>query len=362
MKPIVISTLCIAFIVCAAFMSSPRRKGKEAMFYEKLENNWIQCQLCFRKCKIAPGGRGFCQTRENRGGTLYSLGYGHPCAIHIDPIEKEPVLHFFPGKEILCVASPGCCFRCKFCQNWHISQVRPEDVSCYSLSPEEIVELAKKSDCIGVSHTYTEPTVFYEYTLDICKTAKKEGLRTIVHTCGAMNPEPLKGLLKYLDAITVDLKGFTEKFYRKAIPNASLEHILGTLKIIKEAGVWLEIVNLVIPTYNDNPEDIRRMCKWIRENLGPDVPLHFSRFFPQHKFRNVPPTPIETLEKARIIAKKEGLNYVTIGNVPGHKFNSTFCPKCGKILIKRFHFDVRENNIVDGKCKLCETKIPGVWK
>ncbi|MCK4352124.1 AmmeMemoRadiSam system radical SAM enzyme [candidate division WOR-3 bacterium] len=337
--------------------------SSEAMWYEKLPNRWVQCKLCFRKCKIPSGGRGFCQARENRDGILYSLGYGRPCAVHIDPIEKEPVYHFYPGTNILCIATPGCSFRCKFCQNWHISQVRPEEVERYSLKPVQIVKQAKREEnCIGISYTYTEPTVFYEYMLAISRLAKKEGLKTIVHTCGAMNPEPLKELLPYLDAVTVDLKAFTQKFYDTVIPHASLSHVLNNLKIIKKSGVWLEIVNLIIPTYNDDSTDIRKMCEWIYKNLGPDVPLHFSRFFPHHKFKNLPPTPIETLELAKRIAKSAGLNYVTIGNVPGHSSNSTFCPKCGKVVIKRFHFKVLENNILNGKCKFCGTNIPGVWK
>jgi pyruvate formate lyase activating enzyme len=335
---------------------------KEAMWYEKLSNNWVQCRLCFRNCTIPSGGRGVCQARENKKGTLYSLGYARPCAVHVDPIEKEPVLHFYPGTKILCIATPGCPFRCKFCQNWHISQVKPEDVRCEWVEPREIVELAKQYECIGISHTYTEPTVFYEYIFEISKIAKKEGIKNIIHTCGAMNPEPLKKLLPLLDAVTVDLKGFTQKFYETAIPNASLEHVLRNLKIIKELGVWLEIVTLVIPTYNDNEEDIKKMCNWILQNLGPNVPLHFSRFFPQHKFKNLPPTPIKTLECLQEIAKNVGLNYVTIGNVPGHSANSTFCPNCGKIIIKRFHFEVLFVKIVNGKCKFCNTVIPGVWE
>ncbi len=351
--------------LCFLFQGTRRQESaptiREAMWYEKLPNKWVQCKLCFRKCKIPSGDRGFCQARENRNGTLYSLGYGRPCAVHVDPIEKEPLLHFHPGTDIFCISCPGCSFRCKFCQNWHISQAPREDIECYQLKPKEIVKLAKKRKCVGISHTYTEPTVFYEYVFAISKLAKKEGLKNIVHTCGAMNPEPLKKLLPLLDAVTVDLKAFTQKFYETAIPNANLEHVLNNLKIIKSAGVWLELVNLVIPTYNDDSTDIRNMCEWILENLGPDVPLHFSRFFPQHKFKNLPPTPIETLELAKRIALDVGLHYVTIGNVPGHFANSTFCPKCGKVLVKRVHFKVLKNNIVNGKCKFCGAQISGVW-
>lgn len=335
---------------------------KEAMWYEKLPDKKVRCKLCFRRCEISEGKRGVCGVRENRGGKLHTLVYGHPCAVHIDPIEKEPVYHFYPGTDILCIATAGCSFRCKFCQNWHISQALPEDVSKYSLTPEDVVELAKREKCVGISHTYTEPTVFYEYMLDIAKLAKEEGIKNIMHTCGAMNPEPLRELLKYMDAVTVDLKGFTKKFYRTAIPNGSLNNVLEVLKTVQEEGVWLEIVNLIIPTFNDNPDDIRKMCEWIYENLGDDVPLHFSRFFPAHRMKNLPPTPFETMELAHKIARESGLKYVTVGNVPGHKFNSTFCSKCGKVVIKRIHFAVLEHNIEDGRCKFCGEKINGIWE
>ncbi len=333
----------------------------EAMWYQKLDGERVRCELCFRGCIISEGKRGFCRTRENRDGKLYTLGYGKPCAREVDPVEKEPLLHFLPGQKIYCIATAGCCFRCKFCHNWHISHKTPEEVGTYNLSPKEIVELAKENKCMGISHTYTEPTVFYEYMLDIAKLAKKEGLKNIMHTCGAMNPRPLRELLQYMDGVTVDLKGFTEKFYTTAITDASLEPVLKVLRTVKEEGVWLEIVNLVIPTYNDNLEDIERMCEWIKENLGTDVPLHFSRFSPAYKMTHLPPTPVATLEKAREVALRVGLNYVTIGNVPGHPGDNTYCPKCGEILIHRAGYDIVTNNIEDGRCKFCKKKIPGIW-
>lgn len=345
-----------------ATKTSPKNKQKEAMFYRKLINKIVRCGLCFRRCTIPPGKRGFCGVRENREGILYALGYNRPCAVNIDPIEKEPVFHVHPGSEILCVATAGCSLRCRFCQNWTISQSLPEDVHSFYITSEEIVALAKRRKCIGVSFTYSEPTVFYEYMLDISKVAKKKGLKVIMHTCGVMNPEPLKELLKYMDAVTVDLKGFTDKFYKTAIPEGSLEHVLRTIKVVKESGVWLEIVNLVIPKLNDDPEDIRRMCEWIKENVGTDVPVHFNRFSPAYKLKNLPATPVKTLEKAHEIAKDVGLNYVMIGNVPNHKYNSTYCPQCGKRLIHRIHFDVVKNNISDGKCKFCGHEIPGIWQ
>jgi len=349
----------------AVTLATPKIKGaprfRETMFYEKLKDNTVQCGICFRRCIIPEGKRGFCRNRENRGGILYNLVYAKPSAVHIDPIEKEPALHMLPGTQILCFGTAGCNFRCKFCHNWHLSQRSIEEMDTYSLLPEDAVNLAIEKKIPTLSFTYNEPTSFYEYVYDIAKLAKAKGLKILWHSNGSMSPQALKELLKYTDSVTIDLKGFTDKFYREA-SSAELEPVLRTLKIIKEQGVWLEIVNLVIPTLNDNPEDIKRMCEWIKENLGPDTPIHFSRFSPAYKLIALSPTAIETLEKAYSIAREAGLNYVTIGNVPGHKYNSTFCPKCGEKLIHRIHFQVLSNNIKDGKCGYCGHKIPGIWE
>lgn len=333
----------------------------EAMFYEKLENNLVQCKICFRGCVLKHGTRSFCRNRENRGGRLYNLVYGKPSAVHIDPIEKEPQLHNLPGTDILCFGTAGCNFRCKFCHNWHLSQRSFEEMEYfYNLTPKDAIKLALAKKIPTLSFTYNEPASFYEYVYDIAVLAKQKDLRILWHSNGSMNPEPLRGLLKYTDAVTIDLKGFTQDFYRNA-SSAKLEPVLRTLKIIKDEGKWLEVVNLVIPTLNDNLEYIRKMCFWIKENLGKDVPLHFSRFFPSYRLTNLPPTPIKTLEAAYKVAKEQGLEFVTIGNIPGHKYNSTFCPRCSKVIIQRKHFRVLENNIKDGKCKFCGNPIPGIW-
>ncbi|RKY64252.1 MAG: AmmeMemoRadiSam system radical SAM enzyme [Candidatus Latescibacterota bacterium] len=330
------------------------------MFYRKLEGNWIQCETCFRMCTVPPGGRGFCRVRENREGRYYSLVYARPSAVHIDPIEKEPQYHMLPGTEILCFGTVGCNFRCRHCHNWHLSQASPGDLETYDIPPERAVEIALKKNIPTLSFTYNEPTAFYEYVYDVAVLAKSKGLRILWHSNGSMNPEPLKRLLRYTDAVTIDLKGFTKKAYDNS--SAELEPVLRTLKIVKQEGKWLEVVNLVIPTINDDPSDIRRMCEWIKENLGEDTPLHFSRFFPNYRLIHLPPTPIRTLEKAHEIALDVGLHYVTIGNVPGHKYNSTFCPRCGKRLIYRVHFQVLENNVRNGRCKFCGYSIPGIWE
>jgi len=348
-------------VVTSATPKIRQNLQKETMFYEKLEDKAVRCGICFRRCLIPEGSRGFCRNRENKAGTLYNIVFAKPSAIHIDPIEKEPCFHMLPGTKILCFGTAGCNFRCKFCQNWHLSQRSIEEMEhVQNLTPEEAVQLALKRKIPTLSFTYNEPTSFYEYVYEIARLAKQKGLKVLWHSNGSMSPQALRELLKYTDAVTIDLKGFTETFYRQA-SSAQLQPVLETLKIIKEEGVWLELVNLVIPTLNDNPDDIRRMCEWIRDNLGPDTPLHFSRFFPAYQFVAVEATPIETLEKAYAIAKEVGLNYVTLGNVPGHERNSTLCPQCGRRLIHRVHFSVLENNIRDGKCRFCGKEIPGIW-
>ncbi len=354
----------LAFAIAQLFSNTKAKDflPKEAMFYQRLEDGSVQCGICFRRCIIPAGERGFCRNRENREGLLYNLVYSRPSAVQIDPVEKEPQLHFLPGSSILCLGTAGCNFRCRHCHNWHLSQRSIEEmVHIYNLTPLEVVELALRKNIPTISFTYNEPISFYEYVYDVSKLAKQKGLKVIWHSNGSMNPEPLRELLKYTDAVTIDLKGFTNKFYSE-VSQARLEPVLEVLKTIRQAGVHLEIVNLIIPTLNDDSDDLRRMCVWIRDNLGSDVPLHFSRFSPAYRLTSLAPTPIKKLEEAYNIAKKAGLEYVTIGNVPGHKYNSTFCPNCKKRLIYRRHFTMLENNIVEGRCKFCNHEIPGIWQ
>lgn len=332
------------------------------MFYERLEDNQVQCLLCFRRCVIAKNKRGFCKVRENRDGKLYSLVYGRPVGLQIDPIELEPAYHLIPGHKNLCVYTASCNFRCKHCHNWHITQQTFESLFHKNYSPQEIVDEAIRKECKSISHSINEPTIFYEYMYDIAKIAKDKGLKVLFHTNGSLNPLPLKEILKVVDCVVVDLKGFNEKFYRE-IPEANLSHILQTLKIIKEENKHLEIVYLVIPTLNDNLEEIKDMCLWIKNNLGTDTPLHFTRFSPSYKLIHLSHTPITTLEKAREIALSLGLKYVYIGNVPGHKANNTFCPNCKNLLIKRTHFFVHENKVNSkGVCPFCKIEISGIWE
>jgi pyruvate formate lyase activating enzyme len=325
-----------------------------------LNRKTVQCLLCPRECVISDGKRGFCRNRENQGGTLYTLIYGKPSVVDIGPIEKAPLYHFIPGHFRLCLTCASCNLRCKHCQNWHLSQISFEDLKCYAYTPEEIVQQAKKQGLISISFTYTEPTVYYEYLYDISSIAKKNGMKTSIVSNGYINQEPLSKLLKVLDAVKIDLKGFSEEFY-KEVCSATLKPVLDSLLTVKKENVWLEIVNLVIPTLNDNSKMIDEMCRWIKENLGAETPLHFTRFLPNYKLMHLYPTAISALESAYEIAKKNGLRYVYIGNVPGHIYNSTFCPLCNRNVIQRNHFEIIEMNVVDGKCKFCDAPIEGIW-
>ena len=332
-----------------------------ASYWNKANGKIVQCVLCPRRCVINDGQRGLCSVRINKDGTLYTLGYGNPIAINVDPIEKKPFFNVLPGKTAFSIAVAGCNMRCIFCQNWQISQAKPDEVDAYDMPPEAVVSEAIKNNCPFIVYTYTEPTVFYEYMLDISKLARAKGLKNAMHTCGYINQEPLKELLKYMDAVNVDLKGFNEGFYQKMGAFASLEPVLDTIKTVKKEGVWLEITNLIIPGMNDDPKEIKKMCEWIKENLGVDTPLHFSRFMPMFKLQNLPPTPVSKLEEAYKIAKDAGLNYVYVGNVPGHPGENTYCPKCKKIVVGRTGYSITENNIVNGKCKFCGEKIAGIY-
>ena len=333
---------------------------KEALFYEKLDNQAVQCQLCPRRCVIPNGRRGFCGIRENRAGTLYTLAYAKAVAIHIDPIEKKPLFHFLPSTTAFSIATAGCNLRCKFCQNWQISQAKPEEVEYTYIEPQDLIKKVKASGSPTIAYTYTEPTIFYEYMLEAAKLAKAEGIKNIMHSNGYINEEPLRELAKYLDAANIDLKGFTNDYYVK-MAEGTLEPVLRSLRVLKEEGVHLELTNLVLPGYNDDQDSMVKMCLWIKENLGPDTPLHFSRFWPMYKLMHLNPTPVETLEKLRQIALDCGLKYVYIGNVAGHPAENTYCPKCNKILIERRGYFILQNNIENGKCKFCGEKIEGVW-
>ena len=335
-------------------------EGDEARFYHRLGDGSIQCGVCWRRCIVAPGELGFCRNKKNVGGTYYSLVYGRPAALQIDPIEKEPAFHMLPGATIFCTGTASCNNRCRFCQNWHLSQRTLWQVHSQDRSPEQIVAHAQEAGCDAVSFTYNEPAVFYEFMCDIADLAKQKGMWALCHTNGGMNREPMLALLEFLDAVTVDLKAFTEEFY-SSVSSSRLEPVLSTLETVRGADKHLEIVNLVIPTLNDDLHDIARMCAWIKSNLGTDVPLHFTRFFPAYRLQRLPPTPVETLEAAAEVADAEGIQYVYVGNTPGHRRNSTFCPSCGETLISRVHFAVLEVQLDEGRCPKCDHQVPGIW-
>jgi pyruvate formate lyase activating enzyme len=313
----------------------------EALYYRKIDEKrrLLGCLLCPRACTIAEGHTGFCRARKNIGGALYSLGYSQPCAIHIDPVEKKPFFNVLPRTLSLSIASAGCNLRCKFCQNWQISQISPLEATNRYMPPEKLVDEAQLRGCKSLAFTYTEPTNFYEYMYDAAKIARTRGILNVQHSNGYINPGPLIELCKYLDAANIDLKGFSSSFYR-TMCEAELEPVLETIKTMKKSGVWVEITNLVITGHNDDPQMITRMCEWIRQNVGADVPVHFSRFFPMYKLTGVQPTPLAALERARECGLKAGLKFVHIGNVPGNPAENTYCPGCKKILIKRTGYNI----------------------
>ncbi len=335
--------------------------NREADFYHQLNNKLVACDLCPRRCIIQPGQRGVCRVRENREGRLYSVVYGHPCSVGKEPIEKAPLFHFLPGRKRITLATAGCNQFCKYCQNWEISQARPEDVHSYDLSPADVVALAVKERVPIICFTYTEPVVFYEYMIDIARLARAKGIRTAVVTGGYINPEPLRQLCSIVDAIKIDLKGFTPEFYQN-VCSSSLEPVLEACRIVAQSHTHLELVNLVVPALNDDTTTIRKMCRWIREDIGDTVPVHFTRFHPEYRLRNSPPTPTATLERAIAIAKSESLKFTYIGNVPGHQAENTYCPACGKMVIRRSGYTIAENKLKDGKCPFCGAHIAGVWK
>jgi pyruvate formate lyase activating enzyme len=278
----------------------------------------------------------------------------------LDPIEKKPLFHVLPGTASFSLATAGCNFYCKFCQNWEISQAAPEDVYSHEVSPELVASRAKEIGARSVAYTYVEPTIFYEYMVDTGVLVKKSGLLNVYHSNGFINPEPLKNLCKVLDAANIDLKGFSDDFYQE-LCGGNLEPVLETLKTLKREKVHLEITNLVIPTKNDEMSMVKEMCFWIKKELGADTPIHFSRFYPLYKLKTLPQTPVSTLDKARSVALSAGLEYVYIGNVPRHEGENTFCPKCKRMLIQRAGYMVGEINVKAGKCKYCGKPIPGIW-
>ena len=332
----------------------------EARYYEKQPNRKIKCVLCPRECVIDDLERGYCGVRENRGGTYYTLVYGNPCAVHVDPLEKKPLFHFLPGTNAFSLATAGCNVLCKFCQNWEISQARPEEVKAYQMPPRDIADLAKENGCSAIAYTYTEPVIFTEYMHDTAAIAGEKGIKSVMISNGYIKAEPMRDLCQVLHAVKIDLKAYTERFYRELV-NGELKPVLETLVLLKSLGMWTEIVYLVIPSQNDDKNELQDLCKWIVAELGPDTPIHFSRFHPQYRLKNLPPTPISVLQTAKKIALDAGIHFPYIGNVPGDPGENTYCPSCGTLLIRRIGFTIVENKLSKNLCSKCRTKIPGIW-
>jgi pyruvate formate lyase activating enzyme len=315
----------------------------------------IKCLLCALQCVLKNGERGRCRARINQNGVMKSLVYGRPVAIHVDPIEKKPFYHFLPGSNAFSLGTAGCPLSCRFCQNWEISQAKPEDIRTSVYSPEEIVSSADRKRCPVIAFTYNEPTVFIEFLTDIARQGRKQRMKSVLVSCGFMNSRPLDEMCEVLDAIKIDLKGFSPDFYRD-VCGAELDPVLRSIKQISKKGVHLEIVNLVVPTLNDSRPMMTRLIEWVAGEIGPDVPLHFTRFHPAYQMLQLPPTPVSTLETAYEMARSKGLHYPYVGNVPSHPGNNTYCPSCGKTVVERTGYFV-----LNGKCPFCWRAIAGVW-
>jgi pyruvate formate lyase activating enzyme len=334
--------------------------AREASWYKKLPESRVECQLCPRGCQVADAERGGCGVRENRKGTYHTLVHSLACAVHVDPIEKKPFFHVLPGAQALSYATAGCNVECKFCQNWEISQFRPEQVRSQYLPPETLAEYAKRNGLPLLSATYSEPVVFWEYVRDTATAGRHLGVRSTVVSNGYIQEQALKDVLPLLTAMKVDLKAFSERFYRELV-RGELKPVLKALEVIKASGTWLEIVVLLVPDQNDSESEVRELSRWVKANLGTEVPVHFTRFHPTYRLTNLPPTPVPTLERAWQVAKAEGLAFAYLGNVPGHPGESTACPSCGTQLIRRVGFEVLENALKRGACPKCGRAIPGVW-
>jgi len=343
-----------------AFGQNPNLARVEARYYKRLPDREIECELCPRRCRLGDKERGYCGVRENDGGIYRSLIYGKICSLNIDPIEKKPFFHVLPGARTLSLAAAGCNVNCKFCQNWEISQVRPEQVDHFDLPPRAAAEEASGRNCPMIAFTYTEPIVDLEYVLDTAQEAKRRGIRSVIVTGGYINPSPLEDLTKIAAAVKIDLKAFSQEFYKEFV-RGELAPVLEAIRIVAQSKIWMEIVYLVIPSLNDDPVEIRKMAAWIAKEIGTDVPVHFTRFQPMYLIKNLPPTPVSTLENMRRIALQEGLHYVYLGNVPGHEGENTTCPKCRRMIICRVGYQIQANDLKEGRCPSCLTPIPGIW-
>jgi pyruvate formate lyase activating enzyme len=333
---------------------------KEASFWDKKKENKVQCKLCSHNCIISDGKLGICGVRKNENGNLYSMIYGSASSLAADPIEKKPLYHFYPGTKAFSMGTVGCNFRCLHCQNYSISTANASITYLRDITPEQVIKSAKEYSCQGVSYTYNEPTIWHEFTFDSAKLVKKEGMYTCYVTNGYINEEPLKEISKYLDAMNIDVKSFSDDFYKK-ICKAKLQPVLSTCELAKELGIHIELTYLVIPTYNDSIGEVEKFCKWVVEEIGDSTPVHFSRFHPDFNLQNIPKTPMQTLLNIFETAKKSGILYPYLGNVLHGEYENTYCPKCGNLMIERNGYFININGLDKNKCNSCGQLIDIVY-
>jgi pyruvate formate lyase activating enzyme len=352
-------------LCCVGSLASSQTKvglskwSRESMFYSVTPKE-VRCELCPNECSLSTGDTGDCHSRLNVNGKLYTIAYGNPCAVHVDPIEKKPLLHFYPSTKIYSIATAGCNMACLNCQNWEISQTSPKNTQNSDLMPASVVENCIKNGCPSIAYTYSEPITFYEYMYDTAVIAHDKGLKNVLVSNGYVNEKPLLKLAPLLDAANIDLKAFSDDVYMR-LTGGKLQPVLNTLKSLKDTGVWLEVTNLVVPSWTDNMDTIKQMCEWLVNNGFSAFPLHLTRFHPQYKLTQLPETPLQTLLKAKEIAVASGCKYVYIGNVPGKGYENVHCPRCKKVVVERIGFSVISNSIKNSRCSFCGTKIDGRW-
>ncbi len=366
------TTLCtgcaMAASACSAGAEEPTEiqrgigvSNREALHYEKQDGKKIVCKLCPKECRVANLERGYCGVRENLEGVYKTLVYGRPCSLQVDPIEKKPLYHYRPGTKAFSLSTVGCNVECVFCQNWNTSQFRPEQIPSYDLDPGTTAYVAGSANAPTIAYTYTEPVIYYEYMRDTAAEAKKLGIGSVMISNGYIQEKPMRELAPLLTGMKIDFKGFSESFYRDYC-GGEMKPVLDTIELVHGLGLWLELVILIIPTLNDDEQSVHDMCAWVHEKVGPDVPMHFSRYHPTYKLTNIPPTPVSTVERCREIAIEEKIRYAYVGNVQGHPGEHTYCPGCDTKLIQRVGYTTKFSDWKDGKCGTCEHAIPGVWK
>jgi len=332
----------------------------EGFLYTKLDNKLVMCGICPNRCLLSPGDRSVCRSKVNMDGVLYSLTYGNPCSVNVDPIEKKPLFHFKPRSKAFSIATTGCNFRCLNCQNWEISQAKPHDVRHHELFPADVIQGARRTGCASIAYTYSEAVTFFEYMIDTARLARDEGIANLWISNGYINPKPLVELCSVLDAANINLKTFSDAIYRK-LNGGRLQPVLNTFKTLHEQKIHFEMTNLVVPGYADDAEMVKQMCQWILTTLGPDYPLHFLRFFPQYKLDRLPATPLSTLIRFRKLAMAEGIHYVYVGNAAYPEGSNTYCHNCKKLLIERIGYFIQTYDLNENRCKYCGTVISGRW-